>query len=71
MGVGEDGFDDFSRLIVDRFKTHFGKQSQWSEKSKWNFYALPQNIVADKDNVKKLSRLVSETALFLEGRIEH
>ncbi|HMR68545.1 MAG TPA: hypothetical protein PKE64_31435 [Anaerolineae bacterium] len=61
VGVGDDEDEDFSQVVINRFKGKFG-QNSWYEPWSWYLSSIPLALIEDPQNVKQLIHFIAKTA---------
>lgn len=65
--VDDDEDENFSPNFVKRFKKKLGKEVKWHEDWQTYIYPLPQTLLEDPHNVKKIARFITEIAEYCDG----
>lgn len=66
VGVGADEDQDFSPEVINSFRAYFGQEATWYEPWEWYAFPLPENLIKDPQNVKKLVQFITEAATFCD-----
>ena len=59
-------WDEFGSRVVKRFQTKFKKSVVLFDKDTWYVYGLPEELISDPNNIKRIITLLSETIEYVD-----
>ena len=54
------------KTVIKRFKEKLGKEVKWHEGWQSHIYPIPQTLLEDPQNVKKIARFITEVAEYCD-----